>query len=474
MDLTQQPDNELRFRSLFENNPDLVIFQDEQGIVLDANPAFLAALGKSKEEVLGHPLTDFVPAAVHDLFNRKLAEAFQGQTVNFEVEVKFVGATRPVILNVTKVSLVRLGAVTGVHMVARDVTAAVAAHQVIQDQAQRLNTIFESITDAFFLLDRDFRFSYVNAEVERLLEIARGEVLHQPLRQVLGPGEGEAFADRLEQAITDGQPAHFETFYEKNSRWLDVKAFPSDDQLSVYFSDITDTVKTREELYRQNQDLQQFTYIVSHNLRAPLANALGLVDLLGSVSRHSPDFSAILSNLRASVQQLDLVLRDMNGILTIRDRQGVAEPELVPLADVARQVGESLRETLQERNGKLHLDIPAHLSVRGTRAYLYSVFFNLLSNAVKYRAEDRPLEVHVRAAALPAGGVQLVVEDNGSGFDQERAGTDIFRLYKRFHTTLPGRGVGLYLVKTHIEAMGGTIEVHSTRGVGTRFIITLP
>jgi signal transduction histidine kinase len=236
---------------------------------------------------------------------------------------------------------------------------------------------------------------------------------------------------------------------------------------------VTEKVKAHEELYRQNKDLQQFTYIVSHNLRAPLANAMGLVDLLGTLDKDSPVFAATLENLRTSTQQLDAVLRDMNTILSIRDKQELEPSERVALADVVQQARLSLDEQLTQCGGTVDLDVPADLHVMGHRAYLYSIFYNLLSNAVKYRAAGRALRVRVSAAAEPNQGVRVVVEDNGSGFDTAKAGPDVFRLYKRFHTTQPGRGMGLYLVKTHVETMGGQIEVSSTVNVGTQFVMHL-
>ena len=124
----------------------------------------------------------------------------------------------------------------------------------------------------------------------------------------------------------------------------------------------------------------------------------------------------------------------------------------------------------------MQVAIPDDFSVRANRAYLYSIFLNLLSNAIKYRAEHRPLRVTITAtSAAPATQEkQITVADNGLGFDQERAGGDIFRLYKRFHPNHPGRGVGLYLVKAHVESLGGHIAVSSRVGEGTLFSISLP
>jgi PAS domain S-box-containing protein len=472
MDFALLTESEQRFRALFENNPDVMLFQNRESIILDANPTFLSLIHAEKSEVVGRSFSEFLPPELRSLFARKLAEAFEGQKVQFDVEVQFIGADAPLSLSATKVPLRVDGRITGVHLIARDVTELFASHRIIREQAQRLNTVFESITDAFFVLDHDLRFTYVNGEVERLLGVSRTSVIDVPIGTVVG--EDSEFRQRLAQALESGQAAHFEAFFEKGGRWLEVKAFPSGTQMSVYFADISDKVRSQEEMYRQHKDLQQFTYIVSHNLRAPLANALGLVDLLGSVPANSPDYTLALDNLKTSVQQLDVVLRDMNTILSIRDQQGIAEPEMVPLADVVNQAALNLREPLQQHKGELRVNIPAELRVRANRAYLYSIFFNLLSNSMKYRAEGRPLRVDVTAKASPDGGTDIVVADNGSGFDMEKAGNDVFRLYKRFHTAQPGRGIGLYLVKTHVEAMSGTITVTSSVGVGTQFHLHLP
>jgi signal transduction histidine kinase len=132
-----------------------------------------------------------------------------------------------------------------------------------------------------------------------------------------------------------------------------------------------------------------------------------------------------------------------------------------------------LRDALRQCGGQVRLTVPDGLRISGNRAYLYSIFYNLLSNAIKYRSPARVLDVAIDCVAEDGGGARLSFTDNGSGFDTYKAGSEVFQLYKRFHTNQRGRGIGLFLVKTHVEAMGGKIEVTSAVDAGTRFLIHL-
>ena len=226
-----------------------------------------------------------------------------------------------------------------------------------------------------------------------------------------------------------------------------------------------------EKLVKQNSDLQQFTYIVSHNLRAPLANALGFSDLISRIDKNSAVFDTSLQNLRTSLQQLDQVLTDVTDILTLRDEQGGYRPEPVAVADVCQQVLFDLQEALLACGGEVHIAIPQTVRLPGSRAYFHSIFHNLVTNAIKYRLDSRPLRINIAAVVGPNSETTITVGDNGSGFDQEKVGSDIFQLYRRFHSEKAGRGIGLFLVKAHVEAMGGEISVRSQVKEGTQFTL---
>ncbi|WP_210489031.1 PAS domain-containing sensor histidine kinase [Rufibacter aurantiacus] len=228
------------------------------------------------------------------------------------------------------------------------------------------------------------------------------------------------------------------------------------------------------DLQRKNGDLQQFTYIVSHNLRSPVANAMGLANLLATTDRNSAAFDRSLSFLRLSLLRMDNVLRDMNTILTIRDRRGNVEREKVDIKEVILQAMSSLEDQLRSAGATINLDITDGLSVQANKAYVYSIILNLLSNSVKYRAAERELEVNIKCYFNDKKETTIFFSDNGSGFDMEKNRNNVFKLYKRFHAHTEGRGMGLFLIKTHLDSLGGRIDVDSKVGQGTCFLINLP
>jgi PAS domain S-box-containing protein len=227
-----------------------------------------------------------------------------------------------------------------------------------------------------------------------------------------------------------------------------------------------------QQVSQQNADLQQFAYVVSHNLRAPLANALGFVALLPSLDHQAPVFEQSLQHLDTSLRQLDTLLSEVSEILSLRAEHDGFRPEPVAVAAVCQQARYGLQGPLDACGGQLVSTIGPELRLVGSRAHLHSIFHHLFANAIKYRSDARALRIEVTGVQDSQGTITLTVRDNGQGFDQQRAGADIFQLYRRFHTSPDGRGVGLFLVKAHTEAMGGQLRVQSMVDIGTQFTLS--
>ena len=718
--------SEKKYKTLFNDNPDLIYLENYDGLITEVNQSFCNILGVAMEDAVNNTANTFLPSEMETVSTAALQQALLGNTIRFDLEL-ITGNNERRIYDAIKQPIIIDGEVDCVQTIAKDITPMVRSYNTIQQQAQKLNTIFESITDCFVMLDRNWNFAYINKAAEELLcmnpDYYLGKNVWQEIPEIVN---GEIY-NNYHQAVATGKSVHFETYYQAVSLWLEITAFPSEEGLSIYFNDISELVRSRQELekmslvasrttnsviimdaqsriewvnnsfinltgytleealglkpfevlggpetdqekinymldkvskgesyiaevlyykksgekvwlhiegtpvfdehgkvikrisvhtdvterikshleltklslvasktnnsvliadkdwriewvnegfiklmgytlqeasgkrpsqllhnhktnrktyellepkllqgepisfevlnvkksgeevwvnveispilddkgaicqfvevqtditalqkskielstlakdlYSRNSDLQQFTYIVSHNLRSPVANTLGLANLLITTNKNSELYETLLTNLQQSVRQIDTVLNDMNTILSIRDSKHNIEQEAVNVSEVFEQALLSLQKQVEKSGGQIKNEIPANLAVKAYKAYVYSIFYNLLSNAIKYRSEERPLQVQVRCLENSDKGALLSFSDNGSGFDLAKAKNQVFKLYKRFHTNKKGSGIGLYLIKTHLEVMGGHIEVNSEVGKGTEFQIYLP
>lgn len=224
-------------------------------------------------------------------------------------------------------------------------------------------------------------------------------------------------------------------------------------------------------LLRRNRDLEQFANIVSHNIRAPLANIMGLNKLL-NLKLSDTDRETALKGIRVSAEKLEGVIKDLNDVLAVR-RTDMSNEVSVNLLKLVDDIRLSLGDTLTQSRTSILCDFEEVPEIRAVKSYLQSIFYNLITNAIKYARPGVPPVVHIHACKKDSR-VTIGFSDNGTGIDLTRHGANLFGLYKRFNERVEGKGLGLYMVKTQVEAMQGTIEAESTPGTGTTFTVTLP
>lgn len=222
-----------------------------------------------------------------------------------------------------------------------------------------------------------------------------------------------------------------------------------------------------EELVQQNNQLEQFAFIAAHNLRSPLARILGLAYLL-EFPTEANESKAVIKRIVDATKDLDHVIGDLNTILDVKKHTSNITD--IDLAVALARVAKTLEREIEETQATLQCDFSAAGYVSAVRPYIESILFNLLSNAIKYRQPGLSPQISVRTISNHDH-VEMRVSDNGLGIDLEKHGSSIFSLYKRFHLHTEGRGLGLYLIKTQMTAVGGQVEVESTPGKGTTFIL---
>lgn len=224
--------------------------------------------------------------------------------------------------------------------------------------------------------------------------------------------------------------------------------------------------KLNGELITQNSQLEQFAFITAHNIRGPVARIKGLLQLFPKAQLDE------MTHLESCVNDLDDVISDLSTILDVRHGTDKLF-EVVQLKAILIQAIRSIDDELIKKGGTIEFDEFENISIMGIQSYFSSIFYNLLHNAIKYADATRPLVITVRATSGEQA-THIEIKDNGLGIDMRYAGGKIFNLYQRFHPSIKGKGFGLFLVKTQVEAMNGSIEVQSEVNKGTLFKIVIP
>jgi signal transduction histidine kinase len=181
---------------------------------------------------------------------------------------------------------------------------------------------------------------------------------------------------------------------------------------------------------------------------------------------------ALLSSLSVSVNKLDKVIRDLNDLLQLKDQVN-QQKEMITFSSVINDIKISIQNLIKESNVAIETDFSQAESFLTVKSYLYSMFYNFISNSIKFRRSDTTPAITIKSAKT-AEGINLEISDNGLGIDMKKNGEKIFGLYNRLNTAIEGKGMGLFMTKTQIESLGGSIKINSEVNKGTTFNIFLP
>ncbi|MGI4759699.1 MAG: ATP-binding protein [Janthinobacterium lividum] len=217
---------------------------------------------------------------------------------------------------------------------------------------------------------------------------------------------------------------------------------------------------------QQNARLQNFAYIISHNIRSHSANLTALVHFLQTADDESQT-KMFMQMLKTSTDKLAETIVNLNEIVTT-NTIGTQPKEPRGLRREIERTLEALNISIHQTQLTVLVEVPAEETVHVVPAYLDSILLNLLSNAIKYRSVGAPPRLTLQCYHED-GYLVLTIADNGLGIDLARNQAKLFGMYKTFHGNDDARGLGLFITKTQVEAMNGKIEVDSQVGVGSTF-----
>lgn len=355
-----------------------------------------------------------------------------------------------------------------------------------------LETVIVQTKDSIIITEANFnkrklpKIVYVNPAFSIMTGYSSFEVIGKSPDLLRGSNSDKKNIKKIISAIKNKEDSTIEMIaYTKNEEefWLRFSMIPiynSENDLTNWVSiqrDVSEEKKQeneKEQLMREltqnNKDLKQFSYITSHNLRAPLSNLTGLLNLIEDIPITNPELQEILNGFNKSTHLLNETINDLTKVMVIKDNPSI-QKEVVLLKEVFENIFSQLTLQINTHQPIVTIDFEKAPVLEINKPYIESILLNLLTNSIKYKSENKTLKISASTYELE-NYTTLIFEDNGIGIDLERNRDKVFGLYQRFHNYPDSKGLGLYLVKSQVEAMGGTISIDSQVDKGTIFTLT--
>ena len=470
-------------RAIVDFAPVGIAVADLEGRIVRANAAMSRITGYTQDALLG---MDYRQLTVPEERERTAALAQQLHTQDrdaYRVEKRYLRPDGSTVEVEAWSTLVRdgHGEVRFQLGVVRDLTEQRTAAQAAEQAAERLLMTMESVQDAIFIVDTEWRITYVNPRFEELLRVDAADVVGQELWEGFPAALGGGFEHAYRRAVDTGHPQTVVEYFHPTGSWYEARAFPGPEGLVVYFSDVTERVEHQERLeriaaiertnadrYRQLDETKTaFLTAVSHELRTPLAVVSGLAETLvhrravldEDVRRRIED--GLLHHSQRLTRLLDELL-DVD-----RLSRGTLRMQRVE-TDVAALVRSAVAESPVAR--RCQVTAPQQLVAWLDEVQFLHLLSNLLSNAEKYAPHG---QVRVHLQALSGDRIRLSVTDDGPGIaeDDRRRVFEPFVRLDEDHPQ-PGTGVGLTLVAEFARLHGGRARIGD--GPGTTVVVDLP
>jgi len=485
-------------RIAIENAQDIMLWSIENARLVNVNPAACAQLGYSRDELLSMSIPDFDVHYSRELWPAHWSELRKRGTMAFESQYR--RRDQSLFFVEIKVSMIVHDGTEYNCAIVRDITdrkdnedalreseerfrqlseaAAVARDKAEQNELE-FRKLFENMEQGFALhevicdennVPIDYRYKLINKAFGKLTGIDPAKFVGQTVKTLL-PNTEPYWIENFGRVAQTGVTLRLENYSQEFDKYYDVVAYsPKPGFFAVVFNDVTVLKKHFAQLEKVNQELDRFVYSTSHDLRAPLASILGLLNLIEmeGMPTQNTNYYALM---RKSAERMETFI---NEILDYsRNSRAATRIERIYF----RELIEKLRSNVSAMEGMDTLQITVDLKedsiFYSDRSRMEIIVNNLLSNAIKYQdPAKQPSYLHI-AVTVTFEKAILRFSDNGIGIEAQYVDR-IFEMFFRASEHAKGSGLGLYILKEAVTKLGGTVTVDSVFGKGTTFEVVIP
>ena len=473
-----------KFSSIFSGANDAIfIIDSSSGCITDCNSISSKLTGYSHSELIGMNKFDLFPDDHKDKFKSFLnKDVTNDNYIADEIVIKTKFGTK-VPVEIAHGKEIQVSNQTFLVCFFRDISVRKNA----EEKMNMLSLAASETTDTIIIANSDCKAVWANNAYLELTGLSLNEILgEKPGYLSKGPDTNQDTTDKMRKAIQNKESIKVTILnYKKNKEkyWFELNITPIFDNQNNLINfvgvgrDIT--IKKEKELQLkklldvtsdQNKKLLNFSHIVSHNIRSHASNLSMVLDLMEQTVDPDEKISYI-SLFKEGTEKLSETIEYLNEIITIQKNTNITKTR-IRLKDEIEKTKRALSLVIRESQIKIVHSIPDDFTVLAIPAYLDSILLNLFTNAIKYKSPERQAVLEIDHET--DGNYTFInFKDNGLGIDLEKNGHKIFGMYKTFHGNEDAKGIGLFITKNQLKAMGGKIDVESQVGVGSTFKVLL-
>jgi PAS domain S-box-containing protein len=485
-------ESEQQLRLITENSSDgFVIFEDHK--IKYISPSYCTALGYNYKEIVGKH-ADFIFENIHPEDSKRVKDFvdfyLSNKIKSFKFEYRIKGKNGKYYWREDSSNIIYDDNPESTEYSKYIISSrAIDDKKLIEDKLseseEQLRLIYENTSDGIFVVENS-KFTYASPAFLELMGYKKDELQDLTLDYIFDnfhPEDIITLKPYIYNCLQNQKPAFK---YEFRIKSKDGLYHWREDSVNVIYNEkgeytkyiaITRDISVRKEaekekskLYRitekQNQKLINFTHIVSHDIRSHTSNLSMLLDLF-SDTNNPEDQEQYYQMLKESTNKLSDTIYYLNETVAVQSGSNVDNKSINLKQEIEKSI-QGVNAFIKTNEAKIKITIEDNININVTPSYFESIMFNLLTNAIKYKSKNRSAEINIKAQKTDDE-IKLTIQDNGIGIDLVRNKDKIFGMYKTFHGNPDAVGLGLFMVKNHIESMGGRIEIESQVDKGTTF-----